>query len=110
MKLNMYCHCSTFVEKERNIKVKDSTVTIRISSHLKREAEGILKKIGLSNSSAISLFYSSVVLNKGIPFRLRLDSVPDMEAKEQNYTAKSLKRRTASEKRVTTEETLNLDL
>lgn len=90
--------------------MKDSTVTIRINSHLKREAEGILKKIGLSNSSAISLFYSSVVLNKGIPFRLRLDSVPDMNAEEQKGVEKVLRKHSLSDKRIVKSESLEISL
>lgn len=78
--------------------MKDSTITIRINSHLKREAESILKKIGLTNSTAISLFYSTVVLNKGLPFRLRLDSVPDMDIREQKDLEKSLKKKTTADK------------
>ncbi|MBA4320339.1 MAG: hypothetical protein C0412_18230 [Flavobacterium sp.] len=92
------------------ITMKDSTVTARINSHLKREAEDILKKIGLNNSSAISLFYSSVVLNKGIPFRLRLDSVPDMEAKEQTDIARTLKKRISADKQISKVETVKIAL
>ncbi len=88
--------------------MKDSTVTARINSHLKREAENILKKIGLSSSTAISLFYSTVVLNKGLPFRLRLDSIPFMSENEQKDTEKILRKRTTADRRITRSETIEI--
>jgi len=92
------------------ITMKDSTVTARINSHLKREAEDILKKIGLSSSTAISLFYSTVVLNKGLPFRLRLDSVPNMSLEEQKETEKILKKHSPSDKRIVKSESIEVSL
>lgn len=90
--------------------MKDSTVTARINSHLKREAEDILKKIGLSSSTAISLFYSTVVLNKGLPFRLRLDSVPNMSLEEQKDLEKKIKKRSADDKKIARTETITVVL
>lgn len=90
--------------------MKDSTVTARINSHLKREAEDILKKIGLSSSTAISLFYSTVVLNKGLPFRLRLDSIPAMGEKEQKDTEKILSKRKPSDKHIVRSESVEITL
>ncbi len=90
--------------------MKDSTVTARINSHLKREAENILKKIGLSSSTAISLFYSTVVLNKGLPFRLRLDSIPFMSENEQKDTEKILGKRKPADKHITRFDTFEISL
>jgi len=90
--------------------MKDSTVTARINSHLKQEAENILKKIGLSSSTAISLFYSTVVLNKGLPFNLRLDSIPFMSENEQKDTGKILKRRKPTDKRISRIDTFEISL
>ena len=88
--------------------VKDATVTARINSRLKKDAESILKKIGLSSSTAISLFYSSVVLNKGLPFRLNLNSVPDMNETEQKDIEKILRKRTPRDKKIVRKESMDL--
>lgn len=96
-------------EKKEEV-MKDSTVTARINSHLKQEAENILKKIGLSSSTAISLFYSTVVLNKGLPFHLRLDSIPFMSENEQKDTGKILKRRKPTDKRIARIDTFEISL
>ncbi len=49
-----------------------SAVYARIDTNLKENAEDILSKLGISPSSAIQMLYSQIVLNKGIPFELRL--------------------------------------
>jgi len=49
-----------------------SAVYARIDTTLKDSAEGILAQLGISPSSAIQMLYSQIVLQKGIPFELRL--------------------------------------
>ena len=51
-----------------------SAVYARIDTNLKDNAEGILSQLGISPSSAIQMLYSQIVLNKGMPFELRLPS------------------------------------
>ena len=56
--------------------MKDSTVSVRIDSELKEQAEGILKELGISVSSAFTMFYKQVVLKNGIPFDVTLPQRP----------------------------------
>lgn len=49
-----------------------SAVYARIDNGLKKNAENILHQLGISPSSAIQMFYSQIVLTKGLPFNLRL--------------------------------------
>jgi addiction module RelB/DinJ family antitoxin len=42
---------------------------IRIDSKLKREAEGVLKEIGLTPRAALELFYAQLIKLKALPFR-----------------------------------------
>ncbi len=54
-----------------------SAVYARIDTGLKENAEGILSKLGISPTSAIQMLYSQIVLQRGMPFELRLpDTVP----------------------------------
>ncbi len=53
-----------------------SAVYARIDQHLKMSAEEILSELGISPSSAIQMFYTQVVRQKGIPFELRLHKKP----------------------------------
>jgi DNA-damage-inducible protein J len=50
---------------------KTATVRARVEPELKRGAEAVLKKIGLTSSEAITLFLTQVKLRKGLPFPLR---------------------------------------
>ena len=49
-----------------------SAVYARIDTGLKNSAEEILAQLGISPSSAIQMLYSQIVLQKGMPFELRL--------------------------------------
>ena len=49
-----------------------SAVYARIDTGLKENAEAILAQLGISPSSAIQMFYSQVVLTRGLPLELHL--------------------------------------
>jgi len=66
-----------------------ANVNIRIEDSLKREAEGIFAKLGLSMSAATNIFYKQVVRHKGIPFDLRI-SDPFYSAENQAYLQKAI--------------------
>jgi addiction module RelB/DinJ family antitoxin len=51
-----------------------SVVYARIDTKLKDNAEEILSQLGISPSGAIQMFYSQIVMKKGIPFELRIPS------------------------------------
>ena len=47
---------------------KTATVHARIEPKLKKQAEGILERLGLNQTQAITLFYKQVELHNGLPF------------------------------------------
>ena len=49
-----------------------NVVYARIDTTLKENAESILNQLGITPSSAIQMLYSQIVLQKGMPFELRL--------------------------------------
>lgn len=51
-----------------------SVIYARIDTGLKENAENILSQLGISPSSAIQMFYSQVVLTRGLPLNLHLPS------------------------------------
>jgi DNA-damage-inducible protein J len=53
--------------------VKDAMIRARMKVSLKNEAEAVFGRLGLNATDAITLFYSQVVLKKGIPFALDLE-------------------------------------
>lgn len=49
-----------------------SAVYARIDTQLKKNAEEILSQLGITPSSAIQMFYSQIILSRGLPFEARL--------------------------------------
>jgi DNA-damage-inducible protein J len=67
---------------------KTETIRARVDPGLKRDAEAVLKKIGLTSSEAITLFLTQVKLTKGLPFPVR---VPNEETKRAINEARARK-------------------
>jgi addiction module RelB/DinJ family antitoxin len=49
----------------------------RIDPELKRQAEAVLKEIGLKPRAALELFYKQIVKRRAIPFPVQADSPED---------------------------------
>lgn len=47
---------------------KSAVVHARIEPQTKKEAEGVLRKLGMSPTEAIRLFYTQISLRGGLPF------------------------------------------
>jgi addiction module RelB/DinJ family antitoxin len=52
--------------------MKEAIVRSRIDSSKKIEAEAILSALGLSTSDAIRLFINQIIMEKGLPFAVKL--------------------------------------
>ena len=52
--------------------VKTTTARARIRPEIKSEAESIIHDLGLSVSTAFELFYRQIILNRGLPFDVRI--------------------------------------
>lgn len=49
-----------------------TTVSARLDTEIKKQAEATLSKIGLTHSAAVTALYSQIVLQKGLPFEVRI--------------------------------------
>lgn len=49
---------------------KSATIRARIEPSLKKEAESLLNKMGLSATQAITIFYRQIKMRKGLPFNI----------------------------------------
>ena len=58
-----------------------ANVNIRIDQEIKKKAEAIFKGLGLTPTSAITMFYIQTIRNNGIPFVLKLET-PNKETLE----------------------------
>ncbi len=89
--LTMYYKWTTIMVKQiKGILMKSVTVQARISPSLKKKADTIFKRIGLTPSQVINAMYAQVVLRKGLPFELRipnnttLDAINELERGDGN--------------------------
>lgn len=63
---------------------------IRIEPELKREAEEVLGELGMSATEAITLFYTQVAMQRGLPFDVRLPNAETVEALQQAESGNDL--------------------
>ena len=69
-----------------------ANINIRIDNDVKKNAEEVFKKIGLTPTTAITLFYNQVIRTHSIPFELKadipnddtLDAIDEVRKMEQN--------------------------
>ena len=59
---------------------KTATTHARLTPEIKKEAEDILNKLGISISAAYEMFYRQIIAHKGIPFDLRIPNKYTLQA------------------------------
>jgi DNA-damage-inducible protein J len=75
---------------------KSAMIRARVEPELKIEVESIFKKLGLTTTEAITLFYYQVKTKKGMPFEIRianettLETVKKTDVGEELYEYESL--------------------
>lgn len=52
--------------------VKSANLYVRIEPNVKEQAELILTALGIPASNAINMFYKQIILNRGLPFDVKL--------------------------------------
>jgi DNA-damage-inducible protein J len=69
---------------------KSATVRARVAPQLKNRAERVLEKLGLSATTAITLYYEQIVLRRAIPFDVALPNPTTLRAMRDAETARGL--------------------
>lgn len=67
------------LEREGGKMSKSTSVYTRIEPEIKAEAEGVLNELGIPMSQAIHMFLRQVVLQKGLPFDVKLPENKPLE-------------------------------
>lgn len=57
---------------------RTSNVFARVEPELKEQAEQVLSQLGIPMSNAVSMFLRQVVLQRGIPFEMKLPKEPPL--------------------------------
>lgn len=69
---------------------KNASVSVRMEPALKRAAEEVLRKLGLPASQAVTLFYRQLVLQRGLPFEIKIPNVVTRKALEEAVDKRDL--------------------
>ena len=72
------------------IAMKTAAVHSRIEPETKEMAEGILRKLGLSPTDAIRLFYTQITLRNGLPFPVSIPNEETAQAMEDSRKNRDL--------------------
>jgi DNA-damage-inducible protein J len=59
---------------------RGAMIRARTEPDVKEKAEAIFEKLGLNATGAINLFYKQVILQKGIPFEVRIPNATTRKA------------------------------
>jgi DNA-damage-inducible protein J len=69
---------------------KEATARARMDAHLKEEAERILEECGLNATQGINLFYRQIVLQRGLPFDVKIPNAESRQAIREIETEEGL--------------------
>ena len=58
---------------------KSANICVRIEPELKEQAEIILAELGIPVSDAITMFYKQIILQRGMPFKVKLPAVRSLD-------------------------------
>jgi DNA-damage-inducible protein J len=70
---------------------KTAMTHARLTPEVKRQAEIILKELGISISTAQEIFYRQIIAHHGIPFEVRLPNRQTIQAMEEAREGKGKK-------------------
>ncbi len=69
---------------------KTAMIVARIEPALKADTEKVLRKLGLSTTEAINLFFSQIRLHKGLPFEVKIPNKTTLKAMKDAEEGKNL--------------------
>lgn len=61
--------------------IKSANLYARIEPDVKEQAESILSALGIPASNAINMFYKQIILNRGLPFEVKIPTAKPINMK-----------------------------
>jgi DNA-damage-inducible protein J len=72
--------------------MKSAAVHSRIEPEIKNKAESILRRLGVSPTEAIRMFYTQITLRNGLPFTVDIPNKETEEALRDSRRGRNLER------------------
>ena len=63
---------------------KSANLYARIEPDVKEQAEEILATLGIPASNAINMFYKQIILNRGLPFEVKIQTARPVDISRMN--------------------------
>lgn len=79
---------------------KTAYINARVENKLKKNAERVLKRVGVKTSDAVGMFLQQVVLHEGLPFEVRIPNKESRRAIREFRAGKKRKVYTGSTKEI----------
>ena len=70
---------------------KDAIINARVESELKNNVEKIFKKLGVSTTEAITIYFNQIIMHKGLPFEVKIPNKTSRKTFEDTDKGKNLK-------------------
>ncbi len=76
--------------------LKTATVSVRLDPKVKREAQKVLDKLGITTSQAVTMYFNQISAEKGLPFLPHIPNdkteraIKDALARHNLHTAKDI--------------------
>ncbi|MDR3423463.1 MAG: type II toxin-antitoxin system RelB/DinJ family antitoxin [Alphaproteobacteria bacterium] len=70
---------------------KTEVIHARVTPDLKHSVQAVLRRVGLSTTDAVSLFFRQIVLNNGLPFEVRIPNKETRLAIKEARAGKNMK-------------------
>ena len=61
---------------------KTANLYARLEPEVKEQAERILNALGIPVSNAINMFYKQIILNRGLPFEVKIPEIKPVDISE----------------------------
>jgi len=68
---------------------KTSFIRARVDPRVKREAEAVLRTLGVDTTSAVTMFLKQVSLRKGIPFEIHIPNRDTVRALKERLDGRT---------------------
>ena len=69
---------------------KTAIIHARTEENIKKQAENILRALGLSTTEAINIFLRQIIINKGLPFEVKIANEETLKALQDSVENKDI--------------------
>ena len=69
---------------------KTAIIHARTEQNIKTQAENILKALGLTTTEAINIFLHQIIINKGLPFEVKITNKETLDALQDSIENKNI--------------------